>query len=482
MIIFRGLEFAPPLPLWYLVSISPLLSLRGECVNTMAKGPVQSDELTQFPTPTTAGTGSADTSPAAPKGRGDIVPRFPRRLLPTGPNELGALPITPRSATEGLAITLDGAPWRLDRRQQRPSSVNLGIAARQEELLSAGSETLLARDVQSHLDTQDLCVPDLMQKTFHIRSHVDGDDGGVERDLEWRPLQLLGSGAFSRVLLCEANTAKPLLAAVKFVAFGESKKSQIRRAVECEVRMLQSISHRSIIGIYGVNIADTHATMLMDYVRGGTMLDLLRDARQRVRHTLLFNMFAQVTAAIAFLHDNSIVHRDVKLENILVSIAPQELVRLQDGMLSRLTVPYGLVVLCDFGLSRYIDPTAPLLETRCGSEEYAAPEILMGMEYDGRATDSWALGVVLYAMFHGYLPFDAEATSPKSSRRRKSAMGHLIARIEWSWDDEVDNGDVGREAKRITSLLLTRASKRKWASDLVKDDQISASLKLCEGT
>ena len=58
----------------------------------------------------------------------------------------------------------------------------------------------------------------------------------------------------------------------------------------------------------------------------------------------------------------------------------------------------SLIKLTDFGLSRFVDPAAPQLTTLCGSDAYAAPELVMGAPYDGRATDAWAAGVVLYAL------------------------------------------------------------------------------------
>ena len=75
--------------------------------------------------------------------------------------------------------------------------------------------------------------------------------------------------------------------------------------------------------------------------------------------------------------------------------------------LSDLSDPSPLVKLTDFGLSRFIDPASPLLTTRCGSESYAAPELVTGRPYDGRDTDAWACGIVLYALATRRLPFDS---------------------------------------------------------------------------
>ena len=106
------------------------------------------------------------------------------------------------------------------------------------------------------------------------------------------------------------------------------------------------------------------------------------------------------------------------------------------------------MTLTDLGLSRRIPPppASPLLTTRCGSEDYAAPELLLGQPYDGRSTDAWALGVLLYALVEGRLPFDAPPGKPDRSRNT-----HRIARCDWIWvrfgdeDGEWDEGRTGIE-------------------------------------
>jgi protein-serine/threonine kinase len=120
------------------------------------------------------------------------------------------------------------------------------------------------------------------------------------------------------------------------------------------------------------------------------------------REWLVRILFGQLANAVGWMHSINLVHRDIKLENILLTrhFFPND--NLQPSTLS----PSGpLIKISDFGLSRFIDPNSPLLETRCGSEEYAAPELIIGKRYDGRKTDVWAMGVVLYALLSGSLPF-----------------------------------------------------------------------------
>lgn len=90
----------------------------------------------------------------------------------------------------------------------------------------------------------------------------------------------------------------------------------------------------------------------------------------------------------------------------------------------------------DFGLSRFISPNAPLLATRCGSEAYAAPELIMGKKYDGRKTDAWAVGVVLFAIITGELPFIESMAQGEGRGRRAWLM--KIAKGEYSWPSPAD--------------------------------------------
>lgn len=148
-----------------------------------------------------------------------------------------------------------------------------------------------------------------------------------------------------------------------------------------------------------------------------------------------------------------------------------------------------LIKLTDFGLSRFISPASPLLYTRCGSECFAAPEIIMGKPYDGRETDAWALGVVLYGLIVGELPFDREQnmTLPEgvvtpggrnSERERGRKKMHRIAKGEYTWptpepapSQDIPGayvpGTATPSARAVISSLLQRnPTKRAKPSDL----------------
>jgi len=118
------------------------------------------------------------------------------------------------------------------------------------------------------------------------------------------------------------------------------------------------------------------------------------------------------------------------------------------------TYPYPVVTLTDLGLSRRVAPDEKL-ETRCGSDDYAAPEVIMGQPYDGRATDAWSLGVLLYALMESRLPFDPPPNLVGDyavHMRMRSRTSHRIARVEWRWylygvdDGHQDDADGDHDA------------------------------------
>lgn len=140
------------------------------------------------------------------------------------------------------------------------------------------------------------------------------------------------------------------------------------------------------------------------------------------------------------------------------------------------TLDRAVVTLTDLGLSRTIPkpPESPLLETRCGSEDYAAPEILMGQPYDGRQTDAWALGVLLYALMEGRLPFDPAPGARGDPATLRARTPHRIARCEWQWvrygDEDGDwddsKGKDLKEACVCVDDLLKRVTRRKPLADI----------------
>lgn len=172
---------------------------------------------------------------------------------------------------------------------------------------------------------------------------------------------------------------------------------------------------------------------------------------------------------------------------MLVNLTAKELA---DETFDWTSYPYSVTTLTDMGLSRRIADDEKL-ETRCGSEDYAAPEVIMGQPYDGRATDAWSLGVLLYALLEARLPFDPHP-GMSDAHRMRSRTSHRIARVEWSWVEHAGNdtdhdGDEKKFEERgllgamhITEGLLKRARSR-WTVDKVASQPWVADAVQVEG-
>lgn len=195
--------------------------------------------------------------------------------------------------------------------------------------------------------------------------------------------------------------------------------------------------------------------IVFPYYEGGDLFELVAKHHALITPAIATRIFSDISKAVSYLHDNNITHRDIKLENVLLTITPEKLFALENVQ----SHPTPLVVLSDLGLSTKFSPDAPLLTTRCGSVDYIPPELLMGEPYDGRQIDSWALGVLLYAIMEGKLPFN-----PRCNRKTVS----LIVKIEWFWCKHRNNlSSEWESAKRIVAGCLRKRDNRLLVKDMV---------------
>ncbi|KAI4929698.1 uncharacterized protein J4E92_005364 [Alternaria infectoria] len=315
----------------------------------------------------------------------------------------------------------------------------------------------------------------------------------------WRPVRQLGQGTFSKVYLatCEKTKAKdPLdenvldprkLVAIKVVEHGPAggaDEERVELSLKREVEMLRSVSHPSLVHLQAFDHDDAQALIVLTYCPGGDLFDVASDHRDKLTLDIVHRVFAEMVSAVRYLHTQLIVHRDIKLENVLLNIPVSTVPLLKNPQCH----PHAIATLTDLGLSRRIPapPESPLLTTRCGSEDYAAPEILLGQPYDGRSTDAWALGVLLYALMEGRLPFDP----PPGKAASRSRAAHRIARCDWSWvkfgdeDGEWDaeKGNEWAGARECVEGLLKKASRgRKSLEDIEKLDWVQQGIQVKGG-
>ncbi|KAF1972396.1 kinase-like protein [Bimuria novae-zelandiae CBS 107.79] len=311
----------------------------------------------------------------------------------------------------------------------------------------------------------------------------------------WRPVRQLGQGTFSKVWLAtsekrpandpldEATLDPRKLVAIKVVEHGPAggaDEERVELSLKREVEMLRSVCHPSLVHLRAFDNGASHALLVLTYCPGGDLFDVASTNRKLLGVDLVQRIFAELVSATRYLHDKLIVHRDIKLENVLLNI-PVTTVPLLKNPRSH---PYPIATLTDLGLSRRIPapPESSLLTTRCGSEDYAAPEILLGQPYDGRQTDAWALGVLLYALIEGRLPFDSPPGKPVRSR-----PAHRIARCDWMWvrfgnDDGEWEAEKGRDwegARACVEGLLKKVSRgRKSLEDIEKFEWVQNGIQV----
>lgn len=326
-------------------------------------------------------------------------------------------------------------------------------------------------------------------------------DGKLRR---WRAVKSLGQGTFSRVVLATSQLAPseeeaeldgkvdtglltpepPLsldrksLVAVKVCEHGPkggASEDRVEMSLKRELEIMQSIHHPCLVDLKAFSIEPTRAILVLSYCIGGDLFDVATRHREFLAPSLLRRIFTELVGATRYLHQRHIVHRDIKLENVLVNLTPHEL---SDRTVDWQNYAYSVITLTDLGLSRRVADDEKLT-TRCGSEDYAAPEVIMGLQYNGHATDAWSLGVLLYALLESRLPFDPPPGMSDALRMR-SRTSHRIARVEWQWiryagADGDHEGDIQKFEKEgllgameVTEGLLQR-SRSRWSLEKVAE-------------
>lgn len=150
---------------------------------------------------------------------------------------------------------------------------------------------------------------------------------------------------------------------------------------------MKDLRHQHICQLMQVIETDEKIFMILEYCPGGELFDYIV-AKDRLSESEARFFFRQIIAALAYIHSKGYAHRDLKPENLL----------LDDNQCLKL-IDFGLCAKPKGGMDH-------LLSTCCGSPAYAAPELIAGKSYLGAEADIWSLGVLLYALLCGYLPFD----------------------------------------------------------------------------
>uniref|UniRef100_H3DKC9 Maternal embryonic leucine zipper kinase n=1 Tax=Tetraodon nigroviridis TaxID=99883 RepID=H3DKC9_TETNG len=196
--------------------------------------------------------------------------------------------------------------------------------------------------------------------------------------------ETIGSGGFAKVKL-----GRHILTGEK-VAIKIMNKRDLGDdlpRVKVEIEAMKNLSHQHICRLYHVIETSTQIFMVMEYCTGGELFDYII-AKDRLSEEETRVFFRQIVSAMAYVHSQGYAHRDLKPENLLID---------EDHNLK--LIDFGLCAITKGGLGYE-------LMTCCGSPAYAAPELIQGKAYIGSEADVWSMGVLLFALLCGYLPFD----------------------------------------------------------------------------
>lgn len=223
-------------------------------------------------------------------------------------------------------------------------------------------------------------IMDGIENTGDVRMH----DHRLRLKQRFDIVRKLGQGTYGKVQL-GINKKTGQEVAIKTIKKCkiESEADLIR--IRREVQIMSSVRHPNIVHIYEVFENSEKMILVMEYCSGGELYDYLSQ-KKVLQEDEARRLFRQIATAVYYCHIHKICHRDLKLENVLLDDT-------------------GSAKIADFGLSNVFKETS-LLSTFCGSPLYASPEIVKGTPYIGPEVDCWSLGVLLYTLVYGAMPFD----------------------------------------------------------------------------
>ncbi|KAK2817958.1 hypothetical protein Q7C36_021891 [Tachysurus vachellii] len=263
---------------------------------------------------------------------------------------------------------------------------------------------------------------------------VLSDDGPDAMNQIGKPLQVgfyeiirtLGKGNFAVVKLARHKVTKTQVA-IKIIDKTHLNASDLEK-LNREVKIMKLLKHPHIIRLYQVMETKNMLYIVTEYANNGEMFDYLARnghlSEDEARKT-----FWQILSAVEYCHRCHIVHRDLKAENLLL-----------DSNMN--------IKLADFGFGNFF-VHGKHLNTWCGSPPYAAPEIFQGNEYEGPQQDIWSLGVVLYVLVCGSLPFEA-ASLPVLKQRVIEGLFSIPYFMSQGCEDLIRRMLVVDPAKRIS--------------------------------
>ncbi|XP_022519858.2 MAP/microtubule affinity-regulating kinase 3 isoform X11 [Astyanax mexicanus] len=254
----------------------------------------------------------------------------------------------------------------------------------------------------------------------------------------YRLLKTIGKGNFAKVKLARhILTGREV--AIKIIDKTQLNPTSLQKLFR-EVRIMKILNHPNIVKLFEVIETEKTLYLVMEYASGGEVFDYLV-AHGRMKEKEARAKFRQIVSAVQYCHQKHIVHRDLKAENLLL-----------DADMN--------IKIADFGFSNEFT-LGNKLDTFCGSPPYAAPELFQGKKYDGPEVDVWSLGVILYTLVSGSLPFDGQNLKELRERVLRGKY-----RIPFYMSTDCEN--------LLKRFLVLNPSKRGTLEQIMKDRWINA--------
>jgi len=258
--------------------------------------------------------------------------------------------------------------------------------------------------------------------------------------------RLIGQGAFGKVNLGLNVLTGRVVAIKSFNKKNLDKNKKELNRILYETNLMKKLDHPNITKIFETFENDKYFLISMEYINGGNLFSFVKK-RRKISEKISKYLFRQIILGLNHIHSHNIVHRDIKLENILIDFKNN-------------------IKICDFGIGTILKSPDDLLYEQWGTPIYMSPEVLLSNKnnkigYKGFPVDIWACGIALYIMLSGTFPFitdnnESEISSFNDKSKRSEAYYNKEIKFSIINNEPNDIENISIEAKDLLNGILNK--------------------------